>query len=176
MDVICDIIQCEGGRMVISHFCGSQQSFFVCCVILPDPVPPTDNPFIESFFSTLKDHPTYPGRFETFEATQSYRLSFFPWYNHHHLHGAIGFVIPADKHFGKASTILELRMQKSCWARQRRLLTNQSREQEFSGDSDNRLGNRQIKPSERRKRMANQKKLFDEIFELALQNDMKYLG
>jgi len=32
MDVICDIIQCEGGRVVISHFCGSQQSFFVCCV------------------------------------------------------------------------------------------------------------------------------------------------
>ena len=32
MDVICDIIQCEGRRVVISHFCGSQQSFFVCCV------------------------------------------------------------------------------------------------------------------------------------------------
>jgi transposase InsO family protein len=31
------------------------------------PSTPTDNPFIESFFSTLKGHPTYPGRFETFE-------------------------------------------------------------------------------------------------------------
>lgn len=27
------------------------------------PSTPTDNPFIESFFSTLKGHPTYPGRF-----------------------------------------------------------------------------------------------------------------
>jgi transposase InsO family protein len=90
------------------------------------PSTPTDNPFIESFFSTLKGHPTYPGRFETFEAAQSYCLSFFPWYNHRHLHSAIGFVTPADKHFGKASTILELRMQKSRWARQRRLSTNRS--------------------------------------------------
>jgi transposase InsO family protein len=90
------------------------------------PSTPTDNPFVESFFSTLKGHPTYPGRFESFGAAQSYCLSFFPWYNHRHLHSAIGFVTPADKHYGKASTILELRMQKARWARQRRLSTNRS--------------------------------------------------
>jgi hypothetical protein len=33
-------------------------------------------------------------------------------------------VTPADKHYGKASTILELRMQKARSARQRRLSTN----------------------------------------------------
>jgi hypothetical protein len=32
MDVICDIIHFEGGRVVISHSCSSQQSSFVCCV------------------------------------------------------------------------------------------------------------------------------------------------
>ena len=90
------------------------------------PSTPTDNPFIESFFSTLKGHPTYPGRFETFEAAQAYCLSFFPWYNHRHPHSGIGFVTPADKHFGKASTILELRMQKAWGAPQRRLSTNRS--------------------------------------------------
>ena len=90
------------------------------------PSTPTDNPFIESFFSTLKGHPTYPGRFETFETAQAYCLSFFSWYNHRHLHSAIGFVTPADKHFGKASTILELRMQRARWARQRRLSTNRT--------------------------------------------------
>ena len=92
------------------------------------PSTPTDNPFIESFFSTLKGHPTYPGRFKSFEETLSYCLSFFPWYNHRHLHSGIGFVTPADKHFGKASTILELRMQKARWARQRRLSTNRSKQ------------------------------------------------
>ena len=92
------------------------------------PSTPTDNPFIESFFSTLKGHPTYPGRFETFEAAQAYCLSFFPWYNHRHLHSGIGFVTPADKHYGKASAILELRMQKARWARQRRLSTNRSKQ------------------------------------------------
>ena len=49
------------------------------------PSSPTDNPFIEPFFSTLKGHPTYPGRFENFEAARSYCLSFFPWYSHRHL-------------------------------------------------------------------------------------------
>jgi transposase InsO family protein len=63
-------------------------------------IPSLTPKFFLSF--SLKDHPTYPGRFETFEATQSYCLSFFPWYNHRHLHSAIGFVTPADKHFGKA--------------------------------------------------------------------------
>jgi hypothetical protein len=32
MDVIYNIIDCEGGRVVVSHSCGSQQSAFVCCV------------------------------------------------------------------------------------------------------------------------------------------------
>ena len=99
------------------------------------PSTPTDNPYIESFFSTLKGHSTYPGRFETFEATQSYCLSFFPWYNHRHLHSTIGFVTPADKHFGKASTILELRMQKSRWARQRRLSTNRLKQFKLNLDT-----------------------------------------
>lgn len=90
------------------------------------PSTPTDNPFIESFFSTLKGHLTYPGRLETFEAALSYCLSFFVWYNHRHLHSGIGFVNPADKHYGKASTILELIMQKARWARQRRLSINRT--------------------------------------------------
>lgn len=90
------------------------------------PSTPTDNPFIESFFSTLKGHPTYPGRFETFEAALTYCSSFFAWYNHRHLHSAIGFVTPADKHFGRAAPIIEQRIQRSQWARQRRLSINRS--------------------------------------------------
>ncbi len=99
------------------------------------PSTPTDNPFIESFFSTLKGHPTYPGRFESFGMAQSYCLSFFPWYNHRHLHSAIGFVTPADKHYGRASTILELRMQKARRARQRRLSINRSEQLKLKLDT-----------------------------------------
>ncbi|MGQ9510045.1 MAG: integrase core domain-containing protein [Thermodesulfobacteriota bacterium] len=87
------------------------------------PSTPTDNPLIE-FFSTLNGHLTSPGRFETFEEAQVVLLDFFPWYNHRHFHNAIGFGSPADKLFGKASMILDLRMQKAHWARQMRLSTN----------------------------------------------------
>jgi len=90
------------------------------------PSTPTDNPFIESFFSTLKGHPTYPGRFKSFEEASSYCSSFFSWYNHRHLHSGIGLVSPADKHFGRASSIIEQRVRKSQWVRKKRLTMNRS--------------------------------------------------
>ena len=98
------------------------------------PSTPTDNPFIESFFSTFKGHPTYPGRFESFEQAQAYCLSFFPWYNHRHLHSSIGFVTPADKHYHRAAEILERRQQRALGARQRRL--KQNRLKTFNQSSD----------------------------------------
>lgn len=88
------------------------------------PSTPTDNPFIESFFSTLKGHPTYPGRFETLDQAQAYCMSFFSWYNHRHLHSSIGYVTPADKHYQRAAEILEQRTKRALWARQNRFKQN----------------------------------------------------
>ncbi len=50
------------------------------------PGTPNDQARIEAFFSTLKTHPFYPGRFETFEEALAWCEEYFPSYNdkHHH--------------------------------------------------------------------------------------------
>jgi putative transposase len=68
-----------------------------------------DNPFSEAQFKTLKYHPGFPGRFEGQEVATGYCRSFFPWYNHHHRHGGIAMLTPADVYFGRANTLLASR-------------------------------------------------------------------
>jgi putative transposase len=65
-----------------------------------------DNPFSEAQFKTLKYHPGFPGRFEGQEVATNYCRSFFPWYNHHHRHGGIAMLTPADVYFGRADDLL----------------------------------------------------------------------
>ena len=61
-----------------------------------------DNPFSESHFKTAKYHPSYPGRFATFEPALDWGRAFFPWYNHEHKHSGIAYLTPADVHYGRA--------------------------------------------------------------------------
>lgn len=69
-----------------------------------------DNPFSESLFRTLKYRPAYPhGPFQSLEAARSWVADFVTWYNTVHLHSAIGFVTPDDRHTGKDIAILEAR-------------------------------------------------------------------
>jgi len=80
-----------------------------------------DNPFSESLFGTMKGLPAYPedGRFESDAAARAWVEAFVHWYNHVHLHSAIRFVTPADRHFGRDVAILEARHAVYQAARQR---------------------------------------------------------
>ena len=68
-----------------------------------------DNPYIESFFRTLKYHVTYPGAFETLENAREWMGAFVHWYNTVHLHSSIGYVTPHQMRYGQAQAIFEQR-------------------------------------------------------------------
>jgi transposase InsO family protein len=69
-----------------------------------------DNPFSESLFRTLKYVPSYPRKpFATADAAWSWVERFVDWYNNDHLHSAIGFVTPEQRHTGLDVAILSQR-------------------------------------------------------------------
>lgn len=68
-----------------------------------------DNPFSESQFKTAKYHPSYPGKFATFDDAQRWAREFFAWYNGEHKHSGIAFLTPADVYFGRADEVLDRR-------------------------------------------------------------------
>ena len=66
-----------------------------------------DNPYSEALFRTLKYRPEYPrGAFKSIEAARRWVEDFVAWYNTEHLHSAISFVTPEDRHTGKDRTAL----------------------------------------------------------------------
>lgn len=69
-----------------------------------------DNPFSESLFRTLKYTPSYPNQpFEDLAAAREWVHSFTQWYNSKHLHSAIRYVTPNQRHGGKDHAILARR-------------------------------------------------------------------
>ena len=71
-----------------------------------------DNPYSESLFRTLKYRPEYPE--EPFIDRQAARIwvrGFVRWYNHEHLHSAIKFVTPEQRHLGQDEAVLSKRQQ-----------------------------------------------------------------
>ena len=69
-----------------------------------------DNPYSESLFRTMKYRPEYPSKpFKYIDQAQSWVESFAFWYNTQHLHSAIRFITPDDRHFGREEQILENR-------------------------------------------------------------------
>lgn len=69
-----------------------------------------DNPYSESLFGTMKTRPEYPTKpFESLQAAQKWCDHFVRWYNESHLHSAIGFVTPLQRHEAKSEDILEKR-------------------------------------------------------------------
>lgn len=69
-----------------------------------------DNPYIESFFRTLKYAPTWPGKgFSSLQHAREWVQQFMDWYNHQHQHSQIRFVTPAQRHLGQDSAILTQR-------------------------------------------------------------------
>lgn len=71
-----------------------------------------DNAYSESLFRTLKYRPEYPGRpFVNMQAARKWVSGFVQWYNTVHLHSAIRFVSPDDRHYAREDKILEKRRQ-----------------------------------------------------------------
>jgi len=69
-----------------------------------------DNPYSESLFRTLKYRPDYPEQpFEKIAAARDWVLFFVNWYNNEHLHSAIKFITPEQRHTGQDKEILASR-------------------------------------------------------------------
>lgn len=69
-----------------------------------------DNPFSEALFRTLKYRPDYPqAPFTGAEAAREWVAGFVRWYNTEHLHSAISFVTPEDRHSGRDKALLARR-------------------------------------------------------------------
>lgn len=71
-----------------------------------------DNPYSEALFRTLKYRPCYPSKpFASVEEARAWVADFVAWYNGEHLHSAVGFVTPDDRHSGRDIELLERRRQ-----------------------------------------------------------------
>lgn len=68
-----------------------------------------DNPYSESLFKTLKYTVGYPKYFRDIVHAREWVASFVDWYNTRHLHSAIGYVTPQQRHDGTAVMILDTR-------------------------------------------------------------------
>jgi putative transposase len=78
-----------------------------------------DNAYSESLFRTMKYRPTFPTRpFADLAAAQAWVAAFVHWYNTQHLHSAIRFVTPADRHAGRDTALLVAR--RAVYSRARR--------------------------------------------------------
>ena len=71
-----------------------------------------DNPYSESLFRTLKYRPDYPEQpFSGLMAARDWVNFFVEWYNKEHLHSAIKFITPEQRHAGKDEAILNHRIE-----------------------------------------------------------------
>ena len=61
------------------------------------PLVKNDNPYIESFFRTLKYHAAYPGRFRTLAEARNWMGDFIDWYNTVHRHSGLGYITPEQR-------------------------------------------------------------------------------
>jgi putative transposase len=91
------------------------------------PRTPNDNPFIESMFSTVKNDPEFPDRFEDDVQANAYFALYVPWYNTEHYHSGIDYVTPHQAHTGQWTAIVEDRNRKMQEQRLRRKETNRRR-------------------------------------------------
>ncbi len=79
---------------------------------------------MKSLFATTKGVPEYPDAFTDDVDGIIYFTVFFGFYNNVRLHGAIGYVTPAQRHFGVDRAILALRSARLAEARKMRLRRN----------------------------------------------------
>ena len=68
-----------------------------------------DNPFSEAQFRTFKYRPEFPDRFGSLEDARAICHDLFAWYNDAHHHSGLNYLTPADVHYGRAATVLQVR-------------------------------------------------------------------
>ena len=68
-----------------------------------------DNPYIESWFKTMKYKGSYPRSFDTIEEAREWMAVFVDWYNHTHLHSGLDYVTPAQVRYHDAEAIFKQR-------------------------------------------------------------------
>ncbi len=70
-----------------------------------------DNPYSESLFKTLKYHPSFPlmSKFNVIYDARIWCEKFVTWYNKQHLHSALKFVTPEQRHKHEDSAIRQKR-------------------------------------------------------------------
>ena len=75
------------------------------------PYTPTDNPFSEAEFKTMKYRPDYPESFATIQAARQWMRHFVYWYNHVHYHSGLALQTPVTMHLGEAQQVVAQRQQ-----------------------------------------------------------------
>lgn len=69
-----------------------------------------DNAICEAIFRTLKYRPGFPRKpFASLDAARKWVADFVAWYNGEHLHSALRYVTPSDRHEGRDTAILARR-------------------------------------------------------------------
>lgn len=70
-----------------------------------------DNPYSEALFRTVKYHPTFPmlDKFPDLKAARTWCEKFVTWYNNEHLHSALKFITPQQRHSGADKAIMMTR-------------------------------------------------------------------
>lgn len=68
-----------------------------------------DNPYIESFFKTLKHTCGYPRYFTSITNAREWFANFINWYNQEHKHSGLQYVTPMQKRTGKHISIFRKR-------------------------------------------------------------------
>ena len=75
------------------------------------PYTPTDNPYSEAQFKTMKYRPDYPGAFHDIADARRWARAFFHWYNHVHHHTGLGLMTPATVHHDQVDGVYQQRQQ-----------------------------------------------------------------
>ena len=75
------------------------------------PYTPTDNPYSEAQFKTMKYRPDYPKAFHGITDARRWARAFFHWYNHVHHHTGLGLMTPAAVHYDQVVEVCQQRQQ-----------------------------------------------------------------
>ena len=75
------------------------------------PYTPTDNPYSEAQFKTMKYRPDYPDHFDGIADARRWARQFFHWYNHQHHHTGLALMTPATVHHGQTVAVHQQRQQ-----------------------------------------------------------------
>lgn len=73
------------------------------------PYTPTDNPYSESHFKTMKYRPDYPEEFSGITQARGWMRAFVQWYNNEHHHTGLALMTPETVHYGQVENVREQR-------------------------------------------------------------------